>query len=330
MKKKIIITGGGGYIGSRLVPILIKKKFNVTVYDQFYFGNYLTKHKNLKIIKGDIRDTKKIFNCSLGNDIFLHLACVSNDASFQLKPELSKEINFDCFEPMVIAAKLAGIKKFIYASTSSVYGISKKKNVTENHKLLPITLYNKYKAECEPLLLKHSSKKFCTSIFRPATVCGYSPRQRLDLSVNILTNYAFNKRYIKVFGGKQLRPNLHILDYCRVVLKLINSPPKKINKKIFNVGNQNMSIMEIAQIVKKEVENKLKTKIEIVKTSSDDKRSYHINSDKIKKELKFYPKYNISNAVQEICNAFQKNKILKPFSKDEYYNVKTLLKKGIS
>lgn len=330
MKKKIIITGGGGYVGSRLVPILLKKNYHVTVYDKFYFGNKLEKHKNLKIVIADIRNTKKIYNSSRGNQIFLHLACISNDASFQLKPELSKSINYECFEPMVVAAKLAGIKKFIYASTSSVYGISKKKNVTEEHKLVPITLYNKYKAECEPLLFKHSSKEFCTTIFRPATVCGYSPRQRLDLSVNILTNYAYNKNHIKVFGGNQLRPNLHILDYCRVVLKLINSPNNKIQKKIYNVGHQNMSINSIANHVKENVEKKKKKLIKIYKIKSNDKRSYHINSDKIFKELGFKPLYNISSAIEELCEAFENKKIQNPFKKKEYYNVETLIKKNIS
>jgi nucleoside-diphosphate-sugar epimerase len=330
MKKKIIITGGGGYVGSRLVPILLKKNYHVTVYDKFYFGNKLEKHKNLKMVNADIRNIRKIYSSSRGNQIFLHLACISNDASFQLKPELSKSINYDSFEPMVVAAKLAGVKKFIYASTSSVYGISKKKNVTEEHKLVPITLYNKYKAECEPLLFKHSSKDFCTTIFRPATVCGYSPRQRLDLSVNILTNHAYNKNYMKVFGGNQLRPNLHILDYCRVVLKLISSPVKKIQKKIYNVGHENMSINNIANHVKENIEKKKKKLIKIYKIKSNDKRSYHINSDKIYKELHFKPLYNISDAVNELCVAFDKKKIKNPFKKKEYYNVETLLKKNIS
>jgi nucleoside-diphosphate-sugar epimerase len=326
MSKKIFITGGGGYVGSRLVPILLKKKFIVTVFDTFYFGNKLKKNKNLKIVNGDIRDVKFLEkNCS-GSDIFLHLACVSNDTSFELNKKLSKSINFDCFEPIVKAAKNSKIKRFIYASTCSVYGVSKKKNVKEDHPLVPLTLYNKYKGMCEPILFKHTNKQFDGVIFRPATVCGYSPRMRFDLSVNILTNYAYNRNYINVLGGDQLRPNLHILDYCDVVIKLINAPSKKIKNKIFNVGNENKSIFQIAQIVKKTISKKIKIKIKIFKKKSDDKRSYHINSDKIKRELRFRPRRKIQHAVVEIYKAFKKNQLPGSFKNLNYFNVKKMLK----
>ena len=217
--KSVFITGGAGYVGSVLVPELLKKNYKITVYDIMYFGDhFLPKdNPNLKIIRGDIRDQKNIKKSCKGHDIFLHLACISNDSSFQLDENLSKTINFDAFEPMVISAKENGIKRFIYASTSSVYGVSKEKNVTEEHPLVPLTLYNKFKGMCEPLLFKHTNKDFSGVVFRPATVCGYAPRLRLDLSVNILTNFAINKNQIKVFGGEQLRPNLHIMDYCDAV-----------------------------------------------------------------------------------------------------------------
>ena len=324
--KKIFITGGGGYIGSRLVPYFLKKNFKVTVYDTFYFGNVLKKNKNLKVIKGDIRDIKKVSKHCKNHEIFLHLACISNDTSFELDTKLSKSINYDAFEPMVIAAKKLKIKRFIYASSSSVYGISKKKNVREDHKLLPLTLYNKYKGMCEPQLFKHTTNKFEGVIFRPATVCGYSPKMRLDLSVNILTNFAYNKKFIKVFGGKQLRPNLHILDYCDAVLKLIRAPSNKIQNQIFNVGNQNMSINRIANLVKKTLEKKMKEKIKIIRTKSNDLRSYHINSDKIAREIGFVPKKNIEHAVIEIYKAFKDKKITNSFSNLNYYNVEKLKK----
>ena len=296
--KKIFITGGGGYVGGRLIPYLLKKNYIITVYDTFYFGNKLKKHKNLKLMKGDIRNIPKIKNACKHHQIFIHLACISNDSSFELNKNLSTSINLNAFEPMVKAAKSSKIQRFIYASTSSVYGLSDKKNVRENHPLVPLTLYNKYKGLCEPLLLKHTNKDFTGVIFRPATVCGYSDKMRLDLSVNILTNFAYNKNFIKVFGGKQLRPNLHILDYCDVVQKLINAPKKKIDNQIFNVGNQNMSINKIANLVKKIVEKNIK-KIKIIKEKSKDIRSYHINSDKIK-NLNFKPKRKIEDAILEM------------------------------
>ena len=208
--KKIFITGGAGYCGSRLVPFLLKKKLKVTVFDIMYFGKkFLPKHKNLQIIKGDIRDTKKLEKSCKGHDIFINLSCISNDASFELDKNLSKTVNLDAFEPMVKAAKRSGIKRFIYASSSSVYGLSNKKNVKEDHPLVPLTLYNKYKGMCEPRLIKHTDENFTGIIFRPATVCGYAPRLRLDLSVNILTSHAYFNNKILVFGGKKLRPNLH-------------------------------------------------------------------------------------------------------------------------
>ena len=235
--KSVFVTGGAGYVGSSLVPELLKEGYKVTVYDIMYFGdNFLPKkNPNLNIIEGDIRDIKKVENSCRNHEFFLHLACISNDASFELNEKLSKSINFDVFEPIVLAVKKSGIKRFIYASTSSVYGISNKSNVTEDHPLVPLTLYNKYKGMCEPILLKHTSDIFEGVIFRPATVCGYAPRLRLDLSVNILTNHAVNKNKIMVFGGKQLRPNLHIKDYCDVIKLLLLASNEKIKNQIFNV-----------------------------------------------------------------------------------------------
>ena len=328
VKKSIFITGGAGYCGSRLIPQLLSKGYKVTVYDAMYFGdNFLPKsNHNLNIINGDIRDIQKIEKKCKYHDIFVHLACISNDASFSLDEKLSTSINLDAFEPMVIAAKKSKINRFIYASTSSVYGVSNKPNVTEDHELVPLTLYNKYKGMCEPLLQKHTTEDFTGVVFRPATVCGYAPRQRLDVSVNILTNYAYNKNIITVFGGDQLRPNLHIQDYCNVIELLINAPKDIIQNEIFNVGFQNMSIMKIAELVKNVVEEMFPERkpIKIVKTESDDNRSYHINSDKIKKILGFVPENTIEDAVRELCLSFKKGLIPNSFEDNIYYNVKRL------
>ena len=330
MKKKIFITGGAGYCGSLLVPLLLDLGNQITVYDIMFFSdNYLPKNnKNLKIIKGDIRDSKKIEHECKNHDIFLNLACVSNDASFELDESLSTSINLHAFEPMVKAAKKSGIKRFIYASSSSVYGVSKERNVTEDHELVPLTLYNKYKGMCEPLLLKHTDNNFIGVIFRPATVCGYAPRLRLDLSVNILTNHAISKEKITVFGGDQLRPNLHVKDYCNAVLALINAEDNKIKNQIFNVGYQNLSIREISIIVKKIVEINFpeRKKIEIDTTESDDNRSYHINSEKIKNILNFEPKLTIEDAVNDLCKQFKLRTIKNSLDNDIFYNVRTLKK----
>ena len=321
----IFITGGAGYAGCCLVPKLLNKGFKVTVYDTMYYTDkFLPKeNSNLTIIKGDIRDSEKVYASCLNHDVFIHLACISNDTSFALDEKLSTSINLDAFEPMVLAAKKSGIKRFIYASSSSVYGISEEKNVTEEHPLVPLTLYNKYKGMCEPLLFKHTDKSFDGVVFRPATVCGYSPRQRLDLSVNILTNFAINKGFIKVFGGDQLRPNLHIEDYCDAVEVLILSDSNKVSNQIFNIGYQNLSIIEIANLVKKVVEKKFpdKENINIVKEKSDDNRSYHINSDKIKNILGYSPKRTIENAIEDLCDAFKKGLLPNSFNEDIYFNI---------
>jgi nucleoside-diphosphate-sugar epimerase len=330
MFKNILVTGGAGYCGSLLVPQLLDAGYNVTVYDLMYFGDSFLPRDNprLKVISGDIRDTAKLAVALRGQEAVLSLACISNDASFELDERLSTTINLDAFEPMVIAAKKAGVKRFAYASSSSVYGVSDKPNVTEDHPLVPLTLYNKYKGMCEPLLLKHTDDNFVGVIFRPATVCGYAPRLRLDLSVNILTNHAVTNNKITVFGGSQLRPNLHVQDYADLCKLLLTAPSGKIANQIFNCGYQNMTIMEIARMVKKVVEQEFPEKppIEIVTTPTDDNRSYHINSDKIKNVLGFTPKYTIEEAVRDLCRAFRQGKIVNSFADDRFYNVRTLKK----
>jgi nucleoside-diphosphate-sugar epimerase len=325
---KVLVTGAAGYCGARLVPQLLASGYKVTVFDIMFFGNDFLPldNPNLTVVKGDIRDTAALAAACKGQDAFVSLACISNDASFELDEELSTSVNLDAFEPMVKAAKAAGVKRFVYASSSSVYGVSDKPDVTEDHPLVPLTLYNKYKGMCEPLLKNHTDDTFTGVIFRPATVCGYSPRQRLDLSVNILTNHAVNKGKITVFGGSQLRPNLHIQDYCDAVEMFLSAPAEKIQNETFNVGYQNLSLMEIAELVRRVVSEEIpgRENVEIVTTPTDDIRSYHINSDKVKRVLGFAPKYTIEDAVRELCKAFRDGKLPNSMEDDRYFNVRLL------
>lgn len=319
-KKKILLVGGAGYIGTELVKHLLSD-YEVTIYDLFIFGNNFSKtSNNLKIIKGDIRDIN-FFTKHL-KDYFavIHLACISNDPSFDLNPDLGKSINYDFFEQLVINCKNSGVKRFIYASSASVYGVKSEKNVSENSSLEPLTDYSKYKALCEDIVLKHADKNFVSTILRPATVCGYSERQRLDLVVNILTNIAFNKKEITIFGGNQLRPNLHIFDMCMAYKTLLESEELKINKKIYNVGFENHKVSYLANIVK----NIIGEDVKLIYVQSDDNRSYHISSNKIQEELNFKPKLTVEDAVKDLKFAFEKNLLFDPLNNEMYFNIKRM------
>ncbi len=323
----VLVTGGAGYVGSVMVPQLLAKGHRVTVYDIMFFGrDGLADHPNLRLIEGDIRDTQSLAKAFAGIDVVLHLACISNDPSFELDEDLSKTINYDCFEPMVIAAKRAGVGRFVYASSSSVYGVSDKPDVTEDHPLVPLTLYNKYKGLCEPLLFKHRAPGFTCVTLRPATICGYGPRMRLDLSVNILTNLAVNTGKITVFGGSQLRPNLHIDDMADVYELMLEAPAEAIDGETFNIGYQNLSIARIAEIVRDVVTHEIPGRgpITIETTSTNDPRSYHINSDKIRRVLGYAPKQTVEDAVRDLCHAFNDGRLPKSLEDDRYFNVRRM------
>ena len=328
MIRNVLITGGAGYAGSLLTPQLLDAGYRVTVYDIMYFGSDFlpNDNPNLTVIQGDIRDSAKLAEACKGMDAVINLACISNDASFELDEALSTSINLDAFEPMVLAAKNAGVKRFIYASSSSVYGVSEAPDVTEDHPLVPLTLYNKYKGMCEPRLFEHQSPDFVCTVIRPATLCGYAPRQRLDLSVNILTNHAVNNGKITVFGGSQKRPNLHVQDMTDLYKLLLTVPGEKIAGEIFNAGFQNMSIMDIAKLAQKVVQELMpeKGEIEIVTTPTDDIRSYHVNSDKIRRVLGFEAKRTVEDAIRDLCQAFREGKLPNSMDDTFYYNVRRL------
>ena len=319
--KKIFITGGAGYVGSKLVPKLLSLNYEVTVLDLMIYGdNVLENHTKLNKITGDIRDKILLEKYLPGHEIVIHLACISNDPSFELNPTLGKSINLDAFEPLVQISLKSGVNQFIYASSSSVYGIKKEKNVTEDMVLEPLTDYSKFKGDCEKILNSYSSNNFITTTIRPSTVCGYAKRQRLDLVVNILTNHAFHNREIKVFGGEQLRPNVHIDDMVNSYLAVLNAEPKKINKEIFNVGFKNQSVNELAEDVKHVIGQDIK----IVNTKSDDNRSYHVSSKKIKDILGFETKYTVKDAVYDLKSAFEKKLLTNTFNNEFFYNIKRM------
>jgi len=331
LPQRVLITGGAGYVGNVLTPYLLELGYEVVVYDILYFGaETLPQHPKLELIEGDIRDTARLARAFRGVDVVLHLACISNDPSFELDEELSRSVNYDCFEPMVAAARDAGVARFVYCSTSSVYGVSDEPDVTEDHPLVPLTHYNRFKGLCEPLLKKYLTRDFTGVVIRPATICGYSPRQRLDLSVNILTNHAVTNRRIRVFGGTQLRPNLHIRDMVRAYRLMIEAPAEKIQGETFNIGYQNLAIAEIAGIVHRVVEREFpeKVPIEITTEPSDDPRSYHINSDKVHRVLGFVPELGVEDAVRDLCTAFRAGWLPNSMNDDRYFNVRRMKSRG--
>ncbi|MBI3565987.1 MAG: SDR family oxidoreductase [Elusimicrobia bacterium] len=324
---KVLVTGAAGYVGCVLVPKLIEAGHTVIAYDIMYYGaEGLTPHPRLQIVSADLRDLAAYKKAVAGCEAVIHLACISNDPSFELDPALGKSINFDCFEPMVLASQAAGVKRFIYASSSSVYGVSESPNVDETHPLKPLTDYSKFKAMCEEVLARLKKPGFTTVVIRPATVCGYSPRTRLDLAVNILTNLAVNKRQITVFGGSQKRPNIHIEDISDLYVELLKLPAEKIDGGVWNAGYQNHTVADLAKMVKAIVESEFpeKAPIEIVTSPTDDLRSYHVGSDKIARDIGFKPKRTVEDAIRDLCRAFKAGKLPDSLSDPRYFNVKTM------
>lgn len=319
---KICITGGGGYVGSALVPHLLKRGHDVTVLDTFWYGDVLGEHPRLTKIQGDIRKENKLRQAFTGQNAVIHLACVSNDPSFDMNAKLGKSINYDCFKSILEILKEQKVARFIYASSSSVYGVSDLDRVTEDAPKNPLTDYSKFKLLCEEEL-KLIGTNGCWTILRPATVCGYAPRQRLDLVVNILAIQALAKNKMTIHGGPQMRPNINIKDMVRAYEHVLEMPVGRVNEKTFNVGFENKSLLEIGELVKSV------THAEMIVQDVIDQRSYRVDSKKIKDALGFEPRHTIKEAIESIRDAFTFGLLHDPMGNSDYYNIRKMQELGL-
>ena len=321
--KRVLVTGGAGYVGSSLIPKLLDAGYEVSVLDLYIYGDVfadLKSNPRLAEVKGDMRNAGDVARALEGCDAVIHLACISNDPSFDLDPALGRSINYDCFRPLVKASKDAGVRRFVYASSSSVYGIKDEMDVTEELALQPLTDYSKYKAMCEEVLEEEREPGFVAVTLRPATICGYAPRLRLDLTVNILTNHAINNGRITVFGGNQLRPNIHVEDMTDLYVTLLEQPDEAIDGKVWNAGYHNLKVREIADMVRAEVG----PKVDIVVTPTDDHRSYHVSSERIRRDLGFVAARSVSDAIVDLKSAFTTGRVPNAMTDDRYYNIKRM------
>ena len=322
--RHVAVTGGAGYVGSALIPKLLDAGHNVTVLDLYLYGDRVFNghhdHPGLRECRGDIRDLAFVANALRGCDSVIHLACISNDPSFELNPVLGKSINLDAFRPLVRAAKATGVERFVYASSSSVYGVKDEPDVTEDLPLEPLTDYSRFKADCEKILEEEREPGFVTLTFRPSTVCGYAPRLRLDLSVNIFANQAYHNRRVTVFGGSQRRPNINVEDMTDLYVKSLEYPDELIDGQVFNAGYENHRISELATMARDVIGDD----VEIATSPTDDLRSYHVSSEKIQRVLGFTPRHSIRDAIESLHDAFQQGLVPDPMNRDVYYNIRTM------
>ena len=315
------VTGGAGYVGAMLVPRLLELGHHVTVLDLMLYGDdVIDPHPRLAMVAGDMRDRALLARTIAGHDTVIHLACISNDPSFELDPSLGKSINLDAFRPLVEVSRDAGVRRFVYASSSSVYGVKDEPNVTEDMTLEPLTDYSRFKADCERILAEYQSPTFTTVTIRPATVCGYSRRQRLDVVVNILSNLAYHNRKISVFGGAQLRPNIHMDDMVDAYVAILDAPDEVVAGQIFNAGYENQSVEELAMMVK----DVMGDDVELVRTPTNDNRSYHISSERIRRALGFAPKRSIRDAIVDMKRAFDRGLLPDSLTDERYFNIKRM------
>jgi len=305
----ILVAGGCGYVGTVLTQALLGESHHVTVVDIMWFGNFLKEHKNLRVIREDVRNAEKIPMEKI--DAVIHLANVANDPCSELDSKLSWEVNVLATMRLIEHAIRNKVKQFIYASSGSVYGVKEEPEVTEELSLIPISDYNKTKMVSERVLLSYQDKILIQCV-RPATVCGYSPRMRLDLSVNMLTIQALANGKITVLGGDQTRPNIHINDMINVYLHFLKKGTDLCG--VFNAGFENISIIDIANKVVAHIPAK------VIVSESSDPRSYRLCSQKLL-ATGFKPKYCVDDAIKEISEKFKSGKLK---DEDKWYNIRTM------
>jgi len=323
--RKVLLVGGGGYVGVELQRSLAESNYYVRVLDTFWYPNGKWSNfdgdfvNQIEYFNGDIRDKDTVNKALRGMDACIHLACISNDPSYELNPNLGRRINFDSFGMFIEEINKSSIKTLIYASSSSVYGVKKEEKVTEELICEPLTDYSKYKVMCENLALKSIAKDICLTITRPSTVCGYSRRQRFDLVVNILTLGGLTRSEITVEGGAQFRPNLHIKDMISAYKLILEADPKIINRKIYNVAGENLTVLQIAQKVQSQMEKSCRINIVPI----IDSRSYRVSGEKIAAEIGFTPKYSVDEAITDIKQAYFSGKF-QNLESELYFNMKQM------
>ena len=323
--RRVAVIGGGGYVGSALVPRLIACGVDVSVIDLFLYGESVLDDcrgpGSLRKVRGDIRDAAMLRRELDGAEAVVHLACISNDPSFELDPELGRSINYDAFFGLMEAVRCNRVRRFIYASSSSVYGVREEPDVVEESPCDPLTDYSRFKLRCEEALASDGLEGTSWTILRPATVCGDAPRLRLDVVLNALTISALARKAVVVHGGGQLRPNINIKDMVDVYDVVLEADDDAIRGEVFNAGYQNRTVADLADLAKHVVGD---PDVTLTVKPTNDARSYHVNSEKIRRRLGFAARHDIADAIRSLCTAYRSGRIPNALSDSRYYNVRRM------